>query len=434
MTRYVQLVLGATLTLSLAACSLVDHYLKVTSPEQIQTGLLEQPQNAVLISQGAIGDFECAYGAAIVVNGLVSGELIDGTLTAARWDYDRRSFDETTPLYSTGSCDEQTGPGLGNYTPIQTARHTNDRILQLLRSWTDQQVAPNNRLQLMDTAAVYAGYSRILLGEAMCSAPDSELGPTHDQKTIFQHAVANFSFVIDSSDPSKLGDKSIITVAYSGRARARLDAGDLAGAAADAGMIPVGFEFDATATGSGAHRQNRMNAENVSANSVSIQTAYLNLTVPSSGGPVPDTRVQIHHDSGATAADRRTPSYIALKDAAPDSPMRVASYQEAQLIIAEAAGGSAASVTAINNARAADGLPAYSGPTDAATVMAQVIEERRREMFLEGTRLYDLHRLSLPLDPAPGTSYSTAASKGGKYGGQTCFPLPDVEKFNNPAS
>ena len=47
---------------------------------------------------GVVGDFECAYGAAIVVNGLVSGELIDGTLTAARWDYDRRSFDETTPL------------------------------------------------------------------------------------------------------------------------------------------------------------------------------------------------------------------------------------------------------------------------------------------------------------------------------------------------
>src|SRR5262249_41616838 len=108
--------MAATLMLALAACNPFDRYLKVTSPEQIQTGLLEQPQNAVLISQGAIGDFECAYGAAIVVNGLVSGELIDGTLTAARWDYDRRSFDHTSTLYSTGSCDEQTGPGLGNYT------------------------------------------------------------------------------------------------------------------------------------------------------------------------------------------------------------------------------------------------------------------------------------------------------------------------------
>lgn len=117
------------------------------------------------------------------------------------------------------------------------------------------------------------------------------------------------------------------------------------------------------------------------------------------------------------------------KNPLPATQVSVRGTRLAQLIIAEAAVGSATSVTAINNARAADGLPPYSGPTDAPTVMAQVIEERRRELFLEATRLYDLHRLSLPLNPAPGTPYSTAASKGGKYGSQTCFPLPDVREI-----
>ena len=60
--------------------------------------------------------------------------------------------------------------------------------------------------------------------------------------------------------------------------------------------------------------------------------------------------------------------------------------------------------------------------------MAQIIEERRREFFLEGHRLGDLRRYNLPFLPAPGAPYGP----GGTYGNQTCFPLPDVERINNP--
>jgi starch-binding outer membrane protein, SusD/RagB family len=430
-----RLALAATGVIALAGCNAFDKYLKVTSPEQIPTGLAEQPQNAELLSFSAVGDFECAYGVSVVINGLVSGELIDGTLTAARWDYDRRSFDHTTPTYSTGTCDGSVSE-IGQYTPIQTARHTNDRVLQLLRGWTDAQVAPNSRQQLIDTAAVYAAYSRLLLGETMCTAPDSEFGQALTPAQIFAKAEALFTLVIDSVPVSALGeDTTIRTVAFAGRARARLDQGNLAGAAADAALIPAGFEFDATATGGGAssHRQNRINAQQTGRN-ISVQAAYRGLTVTGTGGTVPDTRVAVARNASpdTNASDRVTPLFISLKNSSAATPLRVASYQEAQLIIAEANGGSAASVTAINNARVADGLPPYNGPTDAASVAAQVTEERRRELFLEGKRLFDIRRLSLPLDPAPGLTYSTADRKGGTYQNQTCFPLPDVEKFNNP--
>ena len=75
-------------------------------------------------------------------------------------------------------------------------------------------------------------------------------------------------------------------------------------------------------------------------------------------------------------------------------------------------------------------MPQYdvTGQT-AAQVRAQVIEERRRELFLEGHRLGDMRRFQVPLNPATGTTYTTG---GGTYGDQTCFPLPDVEKINNP--
>ena len=40
----------------------------------------------------------------------------------------------------------------------------------------------------------------------------------------------------------------------------------------------------------------------------------------------------------------------------------------------------------------------------------------------------DLRRYNLPFAPASGTTYPN----GGTYGTQTCFPLPDVERINNP--
>ena len=38
-------------------------------------------------------------------------------------------------------------------------------------------------------------------------------------------------------------------------------------------------------------------------------------------------------------------------------------------------------------------------------------------------------RFDVPLTPAPGSPFP---AKGGVYGDQLCFPLPDVERNNNP--
>ena len=73
----------------------------------------------------------------------------------------------------------------------------------------------------------------------------------------------------------------------------------------------------------------------------------------------------------------------------------------------------------------------YAGGT-AAEVKAQIIEERRREFFLEGRRFGDVIRYNLSVVPAPGTPFKNGGTYGPGTGIQICFPLPDVERNNNP--
>jgi hypothetical protein len=150
----------------------------------------------------------------------------------------------------------------------------------------------------------------------------------------------------------------------------------------------------------------------------------------------PDPRVLVTN-SGRVGTAGSTPVWTANKYPAVTTAILVAKYAEAQLIIAEArvaANDLDGAATAINNARNSGGrtgLPAYSATGQTAVqVQAQIVEERRREFFLEGHRLGDVRRFNLPLSPAPGAPY---VQGGGTYGDLRCFPLPDIERLNNPS-
>lgn len=408
------------LSTPMIGCNVLDKGLQATAPDKIETSVLETPANAGLIVTSAIGNFECALKAYIVDAGMMSGELMDATPTAANWPFDRRDTDPTADTrYATDGCS-----GYGIYTPIQVARGTADRALELLQGWTDAQVA--NRQDRIAKAAAYAGYSRILLGEGFCTAAIN-LSKEMTSVEVFASAEAMFNTAITAAQAA--GDQQILNMAYVGRARARLDQGNKAGATADAALVPAGFLMNATSENAPTVRQNRVQVFN-QLGLVSVAPSYRNLTLPApGGGTVPDTRVAVT-DAGKTGTDNRTPLFIQTKYANSSSPIPVASYKEAQLIVAEVAQGQTA-VNIINNLRAARGLPAFSS-TDPVAIAAEVTEARRRELFLEGQHLFDVRRLNLPLDPAPGIPYSTVYLKGGNYGTERCFPVPDVERLNNP--
>lgn len=405
----------ALLTLSLAAaagCD-TDRLLEVNAPQQIPAEELEKPQFAGLLVNGALGDFECALGAHIVVGAILGDEFADAHLTAAGWSLDRRDVVPSDP-YGTNGCTG--GNTIGSYSPISVARWTADNMLKKLQDWTDQQVP--RRDSLIALTANLAGFSLAMLGTDFCSAA-IDLGPEMQPPELFALAEQRFTTAIEAA--TRAQTPTLLHAAHVGRARVRLYLGKKAEAAADARLVPDGFVWNATASTVNNRRNNRIYERNNQGAAFTIEPASRQLRT--AGQEDPRTRVITR--PGRRAIDG-TQLWEQTKYPALDSPFPIATYREALLIIAEAEGGATA-VTILNGLRARAGLPPL-GPDEIANLQQTLIEERRKELWLEGHRMYDIIRFNLPLVPPPGTPFV----RGGFYGNTRCLPLPDVERFNNP--
>lgn len=399
---------------ALAACQLEQE-----APSRVIANDLYAPGNAQLLVTSTISDFECALGQHIIASGLVGDELIDAQLSQTGWDYDRRTIVAALTGYATLGCTSVQVPGY--YTPLAIARATADKILKSLEGWTDTDVT--GRQDLMAQAATFAGYSLVLLGETSCSAA-LDGGPELTPTQVLTEAESRFTKAIAAAQAANNTD--FLNMARVGRARARIDMKKYADAKADAILVPDNYVHNATYSAANARRENLVNTQFFRGLYSSVDPSFRSLTV----GGVPDTRVTVV-DAGAAGQDRVTRIWRSTKYPLISSPIPIASGDEAILIAAEAdveTNNVAGAVAGINKLRAKSSLPLYLGGTQ-AEVRGQVVDERRRELFLEGQRLGDIIRFNIPQSPAAGTPFP---NKGGVYGNQLCFPLPDVERNNNP--
>jgi starch-binding outer membrane protein, SusD/RagB family len=409
-----------------AACDTLGHPLDVTPASRIPAAQLESSGNAQILSDGAVGDFECAFNSYVAQGGTIGEEFIYAQQTASRTPYDRRNTTKDDVDYATNSC-----TGLGVYTPVQIARQSNENILALLKTWTDAEVSAGpgapNRTNLIGIAAAYAGYAYVLLGEGFCTMAISSVnvdktlsyGGEIQRDSVFRLAVARFTEAIAAAQTA--GNTSILNMAYLGRARAKLNLADYPGAKADAALVPANYVRFVSASDAAPRRQNRITAENSSANrSLSIGTPYRTLG---------DTRVPVT----ATALTSATGvvHFYQTKYPTTATPIPMATYEEAQLIVAEAdirANSLATALPILNASRTRGGqVGGFTGTTQ-AQYLAELIDQRRRELFAESHHLGDVIRYGITLTPAAGTPYHF----GGTYGNQICLPLPAAERLNNP--
>lgn len=397
--------------------------LKQENPGQLSASTLYVPTNAQLLVNGAIADFECAFARYVVGSGLFADELSNAIGSVSNYNYDRRTV-QTVEAYGTATCGSNQQPPI--YTTLSVARASADTVAAKLRGWTDAQMPTGiNRTRLIGQAAAYAGYSLVLMGEAMCTAA-LNLGPELTPAQLFAEAKARFDSSVVAATAAS--DATTLNFAYLGRARSLLNLKQPAAAATDAARIPASFVFNISTDGVNVRRQN-FAFLTINQNIWStVDASFRGLTI----GGSPDPRVAVTNTGRAGTAQG---SQIWTPDKYPaiTTVMPITRWAEAQYIIAEARvaasdlPGAAAAINAVRATRS--GLPVYVVGTTAAQVTADIVEERRRELFLEGHRLGDMRRLALPFLPAAGVAYPGG---GGTYGDQTCFPLPEAERINNP--
>ena len=419
-TRAVRRTLISALAAGLftTACNTSD-MLDVQAPNSVPVDIYADPAFATLMVNSVIGDFECAFGSFVVAEGLLTDELHDSALNNGNWNMDRRDNAFTSGFYGTNSCTTVTGV----YTPLSTARGEADAAIERLSGWTVAQV-PNIKT-LEAQANLYSGFSYAALGMAMCQAAFDK-GPLVNQLGIFALAEQRFTAAIAAAQAASL--TNVLNAAYAGRARVRLYQHNTAGAIADAQLVPAGFVFNAAMDATNARRFNHIYSAISTSGALTVETTARALTTET--GQVDPRSATIRLNTAP--ADGLNQIWIPTKynaatlTAGQSIPQPITRYAEAQLILAEAQGGTSAA-NMINTMRAAVSLTPYTGPTDAASIKALIASERQRVLFLEGVRAFDIERLNLPLVPAVGSAYL----QGGVYGGTVCFPVPDIEKNNN---
>jgi hypothetical protein len=388
-----------------------DDLLDVTNPGSVQETDLSNPALAQTLVNSALGQFECAYTNYVATSGIMAHEYINASswLDINGWGW--RGIE----LYTiTGSCPNgRDATGMGAYTPLQQARYLAESATQRITDFPDDQVSKKS--EKLGLLAAYAGYSYVLLGEGYCEMAIDQ-GPLMTPAAVLAIAEERFTQALGHAETAGRSDLRLLALA--GRARARLDLGNLAGAAADAEQIPEGFVWNAEYSTVEGRRENRVFNLNRRNRYISVAPDdYGNVMLQGS----PDPRVPVA-PSGLLGHDGVTQHWYQQKYNSADAPIPMASWAEAQLIIAEARPAEAEA--AINRLRASQDLPALelSGGED---MLAVVLEERRRQLFSEGHRLNDMLRHDLPFP-------SGFNHKGQAWGSLTCMPLPDQERLNNP--
>jgi hypothetical protein len=142
-----------------------------------------------------------------------------------------------------------------------------------------------------------------------------------------------------------------------------------------------------------------------------------------------DSRI-LFADAGRNAQDGVQRFFTQRKFPAWSSPIRLASRLEADYIAAEA-GTTAEQIALINARRSAARQPPFTGTAPAA-VLAELMYQKSVDFWLEGKRMGDFRRNgnAVPFILQPGNNYYKPEL--GLVGTDTCFPIPLVERDNNP--
>lgn len=389
---------------------------------------LENPSSFQARLVGAQADFFFAYDMAIAWQGLYTDELYDPGNSVEQ----RRVLPSNATI---GSVDEAPEGIDGLWTPMQRAAFVTNDLQGDIKdeNFPEQVPDPENSPQLA-RVSLFAGYAKVILADLFCALAFEGDGPELSPAETYQQVVEDFTEAIEAEE----ADPEIQNAAYVGRARAHLQLGNEQQAVEDAEAVPRGFEYVPNAFSTNSQReQNDLWNMLTDSQRFTVDPRFRDMVIDGTGTPEP--RVEVFQDpDDPFGVDGSTPQYQAEKYSSPTSPIRVASWVEAQYIIAEVEGGQTA-VDIINDVRDEQGIAETFSSSDEIVIRNKLMDERRRALFLEGQRMGDLRRYldkfgadTLPDEGRFPTGEDVDIDPPSEYEDGVCFPLPDAERETNP--
>lgn len=435
-TRYA--VMATVLTGSAVAC---EDFLAVENPGAIQEPQLNDPTYIPLMVNGVIGEFQPTWTWVTYYNALFTDELRNNHVYFEERDIDRRVVTEFNGTYS-----------FFYYSALQRSVFMGDSVTSRLKNLLADSASRDLRLARV---LAYSGYNYIMLGENLCVAPVNLSAPMTPAQ-LFEAAITRFLEAINvaqaarataaavtpataASNATVAGADSIINLARVGAARSHLNVNNKSEAIALATPVPSAFNFWAYYSENSSREYNqfygRLSTGSAGSNSASVTgTPYENLNDPRVPHPAATERgmnaVNVHipnSPSGFTTYN----GTVSGADFTRDADMRVASGLEARYIVAEARGPTAETLTFVNERRAVGGQAAVALTGDA--LLAELREQRRRDLYLDNHRLGDLRRYQefYNVDLWQTGTYPLTTT-GETYDERRCWPLPISELQNNP--
>jgi len=467
-------VCAASVLLLSGGCN-VDDLLEVANPAEIPIGDLDDPRLLQVRLNGVIDNFNGAYVTDVIQ---YANFITDEMITGLNWeDYARAN--QRIVSYLEGQTQRIFQE------PSQALRLA-DGLAEDIRGWAADDPDTNFDAALAE-ALVYAGYSALVLAENTCQQvispdPDNPSGDVLEPIQTFEIAIGYLEEAVTVAQ--RAGKGNLLNLAYTGLARANLNAQHWAEAAAAAQKVTPGFEYWIDFVDLPDGRNPLQGTSHGGNFTHGINPLFLG-THPSFDGtgfsfrdqnviaPQTDPRIQ-HVPSRATGHNGLTPLYkfvqglrysdyngktIAPASAAcPDctgtpaasmpllaefnTDVLLADYTEARHHYYEALamqGGSQAEINAFVNERRAVGHQAPVTLTGQA-LRDELRNQRARDLFMGGFRVADLRRWTR-VDPGKGPFAGGSYFPTGQhpnhpvwsdYESWTCYPIPLAEYEGNP--
>lgn len=434
-------ILAAGSLLAIGGCDTVDSLLEAKNPDAINEDQLDDETLATVLANSVVGALTSAYDEAVLWRG---SHITDDQVSGINWPSTRDLGRRILP-YDQGDADLV-------FSQLSRYRFMGDSMTTRLNNLLEEPQADKRMAMVL----ALSGYSYTLMAEYLCEATIDMGATKYNPTELANMAIERFEKAITVATAAGVEADTVKWLAYTGLARAATAAGNKAKVMEAASKVPSDFIWwvEYKTNSQENYWEGQINSSN---HTVGLHPNFLK-NWGSYGDTVhitaqTDPRVQFNktprtgHDgstilytpypplsfsdyTGGRQTDVQKPGRFT-----DDTDIRLGSYLDAMHNYYEAAGpngnGPEGSTLDFVNKRRAVGMQEPVN-LSGSELMAELREQRRRDLFLGGFRLGDLRRWKAQ---GVGDFFPTGTHPNhtlGEYGDAECFPIPLAEYVGNP--